>query len=154
MNRLWQKFLATSDSTAPAILRLPLAAIMFAHGAQKAFGWFGGFGFDGTMGYFTETLGMPYVLGLATVLIEVGGSVALAAGFLTRAWAVGVAAIMVGAVTVGGHLEHGFFMNWYGSGTGEGYEFHLLALAMAAALAVAGGGRASVDRVLARRVIA
>ena len=145
------RILETSRSAAPPILRIPLAAVMFAHGAQKAFGWFGGFGYDGTMQYFTGSLGLPAAVGFATIAVEVVGSVALAAGFLTRAWAVAIAAIMVGAVTVGGHIDHGFFMNWYGTAQGEGFEFHLLALSMAAVLAVLGGGRGSVDGVLARR---
>ncbi|MEN8374679.1 MAG: DoxX family protein [Gemmatimonadota bacterium] len=148
---LLRRFLVTTDSPAPALLRVPLAAVMFAHGAQKAFGWFGGFGFDGTMGYFTDTLGMPYALGLGTILIEVLGSPALAAGFLTRAWAVGIVAIMVGAVTVGGHLDNGFFMNWSGSQAGEGVELHLLVVSIAVTLLLLGGGRASVDLALARR---
>jgi putative oxidoreductase len=54
-----RKLFATDDSAATAILRLVLGVVFFAHGAQKMLGWFGGFGFSGTMGYFTGTMHIP-----------------------------------------------------------------------------------------------
>jgi putative oxidoreductase len=129
------------------MLRVVLAAVMFPHGAQKLFGWFGGFGFEGTMGYLTSAVGLPWVVALLVVLIESLGAVALAAGFMGRAAALGIAAVMVGAA-VTQHFEFGFFMNWTGAQGGEGFEFHLLALVLAAAVVVRGSGALSLDRLL------
>jgi putative oxidoreductase len=126
-------------------LRLALAAVIFPHGAQKLLGWFGGYGFSGTMGFFTEQLGLPGLLAFLVIFIEFFGALALAAGVLGRAAAAGIAAVMIGAV-VTTHLPNGFFMNWSGTQSGEGFEFHLLAVGIAAALVIKGSGAASVDR--------
>jgi putative oxidoreductase len=58
---------------------------------------------------------------------------------------------MLGAITMV-HLPHGFFMNWGGQQQGEGYEYHLLVIGIAAALLITGGGRWSVDRVVAETI--
>ena len=134
------------------VLRIALAVVMWPHGAQKMLGWFGGFGFSGVQGYFTETLGMPWLLGLVVIVLEFAGPVLLVVGFATRAVAAGLGAVMIGAVLLGGHLQHGFFMNWYGNQSGEGFEFHVLALGIAVALSLAGGGAASVDAALRDRL--
>ena len=63
-----RSFVATGDSFAPAFLRLALGVMMFPHGAQKLLGWFGGFGFNGSMGYFTGTVGAPWIVGLLVIL--------------------------------------------------------------------------------------
>ena len=140
------RLLATNDERWDVVaLRVTLAVVMFPHGAQKALGWFGGYGFSGTQGYFVETLGMPWLLGAMVILIEFLGSVFLLVGLGTRVVAAAVAAVMVGAVLMGGHLQHGFFMNWFGNQAGEGFEFHLLVLGMAGALMIAGGGAVSAD---------
>jgi putative oxidoreductase len=140
--------LATGDSWTPTALRLVLAVIAFPHGAQKLLGWFGGYGFDGTMGYFTS-LGIPYALGVLAILAETIGALALAAGIATRIAALGFAANMaVAALLV--HLPHGFFMNWFGNQKGEGIEYFVLAIAAAATVMVHGGGRLSIDRALTK----
>jgi len=72
-------------------------------------------------------------------------------GLATRLSAAAAALVMLGAVLLV-HLPNGFFMNWGGAPHGEGYEFHVLAIAMAAALVVSGGGRASVDGWLSRKL--
>lgn len=137
-------------SFAPAALRLALAVVMFPHGAQKVLGWFGGYGWSGTMGFLTGTIGLPSPLAALVILIEFLAPILLVAGVLTRLAALGVAAVMVGAiVTV--HAQHGFFMNWSGSQAGEGFEYHLLALGIAFALALGGGGRWALDRKLFAR---
>jgi putative oxidoreductase len=133
------------------MVRVVLALVLFPHGAQKAFGWFGGFGFSATQGYFVDTLDLPWLLGAAVIAIELVGPVLLLSGFATRGVGGAVIAVMIGAVTVGGHLDHGFFMNWFGQQSGEGFEFHLLAIAMSAALSLAGGGAMSVDAWLTER---
>ncbi len=141
---------ATSDSAAPLALRASLALVMFPHGAQKALGWFGGYGFSGTMGFLTEKVGLPTPLAAFVIGIEFLGPLFLLAGLATRAVALGFIAIMVGAIFTT-HLPNGFFMNWFGNQAGEGYEYHLLVIGMALALILGGAGRASIDRALARR---
>jgi putative oxidoreductase len=135
--------LATSDSALPTLLRLALGVVVFGHGLQKVFGWFGGYGIAGTMGFFSS-VGIPSVLGALVIVSDFFGSLALMAGFLTRFAAAAAGAVMLGAVLLV-HLPNGFFMNWGGAPHGEGYEFHVLALAMALSLVVSGGGRASLD---------
>ena len=141
----------TDDGLAGFILRVTLGLVMFPHGAQKLLGWFGGFGFDGTMGFFTQKMGLPWIIAFLIIIGESFGSLGLLAGFLTRFAAASLAVIMLGAITMV-HLPHGFFMNWGGQQQGEGYEYHLLVIGIAAALLITGGGRWSVDRVVAETI--
>ena len=141
----------TDDGWPGLILRLTLGLVMFPHGAQKLLGWFGGFGFDGTMGFFTQKMGLPWLIALLIIIGESFGSVALLAGFLTRFTAASLAVIMLGAIALV-HLPNGFFMNWFGQQQGEGYEYHLLVIGIAAALLVTGGGKWSVDRTVMERL--
>ena len=134
------------DGTA-LLLRLTLALVILPHGAQKLLGWFGGSGFDGTMSFLTGMMGLPAALAILVILVESVGALALAVGFLGRLAAVGIGAVMIGAVATT-HWTHGFFMNWSGTQAGEGFEFHLLALGIALAVAIRGSGALSVDRVL------
>lgn len=145
-----EKILRTTDDTAALVLRLVLAVVIFPHGAQKLLGWFGGNGFSGTMDFFTGTMGIPWIFALLVVLAEFFGPLGLVVGMLTRVAAAGIGAVMTGAVLMV-HLQHGFFMNWQGNKAGEGFEFHLLVLAIVVALLIKGGGRWSLDGVLARR---
>lgn len=92
---------------------------MFPHGAQKTLGWFGGSGCSGTMNFFTETMHMPWVFALAAILAEAIGPLLLAAGLATRVAAFAIAANMFVAVA-STHLQHGFFMNWFGNQQDEG----------------------------------
>ena len=141
----------TDDGWTGFILRMTCGLVMFPHGAQKLLGWFGGFGFDGTMAAFTQKMGMPWIIAFLVILGESFGSLALLAGFLTRFTAASLAVIMLGAITMV-HLPNGFFMNWFGNQQGEGYEYHLLIIGIAAALLVTGGGRWSADREVAARI--
>jgi putative oxidoreductase len=100
--------------------RALLGAVMFPHGAQKLLGWFGGYGFDGSMKFFTDTLHLPAPLALLVILGESIGALLLIAGLGTRVAAFGISAIMLGAVLTT-HGSVGFFMNWYGSQAGEGF---------------------------------
>lgn len=138
------RFLSTDDSRTRLFQRLVLGAVILPHGAQKLLGLFGGYGFTGTMGFFTGTLGLPAPLGWLVIAAESIGALALIAGLATRLTAFGIAAVMLGAVWFA-HLPHGFFMNWTGAQGGEGFEYHLLALALALPLIVKGGGALSVD---------
>jgi putative oxidoreductase len=139
------QLLYTEKDYGALLVRLALGIVMFPHGAQKVLGWFGGYGFAGTMGYFTETMGLPYLLALLVVLAEFLGSIGLIVGALTRIAALGIASVMVGAILLV-HWPNGFFMNWSGKQAGEGFEFHLLAIGMALALLVKGAGALSIDR--------
>ena len=143
-----RKLFATDDNTATAILRLVLGVVFFAHGAQKMLGWFGGFGFSGTMGFFTGTMHIPAPLAFLAIAAEFFGSLGLILGFLTRIAALGIATNMVVAIATV-HSAVGFFMNWNGTQKGEGYEMHLLVLAMTAFLIIRGGGAFSIDRAIA-----
>lgn len=142
--RAFHALIRTDDLWSGTVLRVALGAIMLPHGLQKTFGLFGGYGFEGTMGFFTETMGLPWLLALLVIGIEFLGSIALIAGAGTRVAAAGIGAVMVGAVATV-HAEIGFFMNWTGTLAGEGFEYHLLAIAIAGALILVGGGRWSLD---------
>jgi putative oxidoreductase len=146
---MFYKLIQTDDDSAGLILRVLLGIVFFPHGAQKLLGWFGGHGFSGTMGFFTENMGIPAVFAFLAIMAESLGSVALLTGFMTRIAALGIGTVMVVAVlTV--HLPYGFFMNWFGNQKGEGFEFHLLAIAIAIALIIKGGGKWSIDRLLSK----
>ena len=145
-----RKLLNTPNDPVLTVARLILALVIFPHGAQKVLGWFGGYGYAGTMGYFTGTMGLPWVVAFLVLAIEFGGAILLALGLLGRASALGIIAVMAGAVTTV-HLKFGFFMNWNGNQGGEGFEYHLLAIALALVVLVRGSGALSLDRLLARR---
>jgi putative oxidoreductase len=147
---LLTRVFATDATIAAPALRLTLALTMFPHGAQKALGWFGGYGWDGTMGFLTQQIGMPGIAAAGVILLELLGPLLLLAGLGTRFVALGFIGLMLGAIkTV--HAQHGFFMNWTGSQAGEGFEYHILLIGAAIALVFAGGGRWSVDRRLSYR---
>ena len=141
----------TDDGWTGLILRLTLGLVMWPHGAQKLLGWFGGFGIEGTLGFFTQKMGLPWLIAFLIIIGESFGSLALLAGLLTRFSAASLAVIMLGAIFMV-HLPNGFFMNWFGQQQGEGFEYHLLVIGIAAALLVTGGGRWSLDREIAQRL--
>lgn len=143
-------FFRTDESWAGLILRVSLGSVIFAHGAQKLFGWFGGFGYEGTMGFFTQKMGLPWLVAFLVIIGESIGSLGLIAGFLTRFTAASFVVIMAGAVATV-HWPQGFFMNWFGQQQGEGFEYHLLVMAMSVVLAIIGGGKWSLDDAIARR---
>lgn len=145
-----RRLLATSPELVPMLARLCLGVVMFPHGAQKALGMFGGYGFSGTMTYFTDTMGIPWVFGFLAIVAEFLGSIALIVGGLSRVAAFGIGSVMVVAVSTT-HWHNGFFMNWTGKQAGEGYEYHLLAIALALIVVLRGGGMLSLDRRLAAR---
>ena len=147
---MFGKLIATDNDIAPLIARLFAGVVMFPHGAQKALGWFGGHGFEGTMGYFTGSLGLPWIVAFLVIAGEFLGSLGLIFGAVSRPAAAGFVIIMTGAI-VTGHLQHGFFMNWFGNQEGEGFEYHLLMIGLALIVTIKGSGAASIDRVLANR---
>jgi len=134
----------TNDKFSYWVPRVILGCVMFPHGAQKLFGWFGGFGFTNTMTYFTQTAGLPWIIAFLIIMGESLGSLGLIVGFFTRLSALGLIFIMVGAITTV-HIPNGFFMNWFGKNAGEGFEYHLLVIGMSIPLLISGGGKYSVD---------
>ena len=145
---MFRKLLSTSNDTTLTVMRLVLGTVMFAHGAQKMLGWFGGYGFHGTMGFFTG-MGVPAPLAFLAICAEFFGGIGLIVGLLSRVAALGIITNMLVAVATV-HVHVGFFMNWAGTQKGEGYEYHLLAIALGLLIAVKGGGALSVDRSLSR----
>ena len=146
---MFKRLISTSDDMTLTILRLVLGVVFFAHGAQKMLGWFGGYGYSGTMGFFTQQFHIPAPLAFLAIVTEFFGGLGLILGFLTRIPALGIAVEMI-AVIFMVHLPNGFFMNWTGAQKGEGFEYHLLAIAMAAVLLLRGAGVYSVDRALSK----
>jgi putative oxidoreductase len=144
------KLFRTDNDIATAIVRLVLGVVFFAHGAQKLLGWFGGYGFTGTMGFFTGVLHIPAIFAFLAIIAEFFGGLGLIFGFLTRVAAFGILSNMVVAIAMV-HSQFGFFMNWTGAQRGEGYEYHLLILATTVLLIIRGAGAASVDRLLSSR---
>ena len=144
---MFRRLLSTSDDWTLTLLRLFMGVIFFAHGAQKALGWFGGYGFSGTMGFFTNMMHIPAPLAFLAICAEFLGSMGLLVGLLGRIAAFGITCNMLVAVLLV-HSKVGFFMNWTGQQKGEGFEYHLLAIAVAIVLMVKGSGAFSIDRAL------
>lgn len=139
-----RKILATTNDWTLTLLRLVMGVIFFAHGAQKVLGWFGGYGFSGTMGFFTNMMHIPAVFAFLAICAEFLGGIGLILGALGRIAAFGIACNMVVAILMV-HGPNGLFMNWTGQQKGEGFEYHLLAIAIAIVLMVKGSGALSVD---------
>jgi putative oxidoreductase len=144
---MFRKLLASSDDWTLTLLRLVMGVIFFAHGAQKTFGWFGGYGFSGTMGFFTKMMHIPAPFAFLAICAEFLGGLGLILGALGRIAAFGIACNMVVAILMV-HHHFGLFMNWSGQQKGEGFEYHLLAIAIAVVLMARGSGAFSVDRAL------
>jgi putative oxidoreductase len=149
--RILDRFLDTTPEFHLTLCRLLLGGVMFAHSTQKLLGWFGGPGFMGTIEAFRDSLGLPLIVGVLVVFAEFVGSIGLILGFLGRAAAACIVTVMVGAILLV-HMEHGFFMNWFGRNSGEGFEYHLLAIGLAIPILARGSGAASIDQWLLRQL--
>ncbi|HEY8966072.1 MAG TPA: DoxX family protein [Candidatus Methylacidiphilales bacterium] len=147
---LLHSLVKTRSSATLLITRLTLGLVMFPHGAQKALGWFGGYGFEGTMGFFTGTMHVPAPLAFLAIAAEFAGSLGLIFGLFGRVAAFGIASNMVVAIATV-HGANGFFMNWEGKQPGEGFEYHLLVLGLALTTILFGSGKASVDGAIASK---
>jgi putative oxidoreductase len=134
-------FFSTPKSFGPFILRMLLASVFVYHGGQKAFGWFGGMGWNGTM---TAFAGMGFSSGTTVfvMLTELLVSIAMLFGFLTRLAAFGVIAVMTGAL---------YFVH-----AGQGIaacEYPFALLMVAVALVFVGAGRLSLDRAISSQLL-
>ena len=116
-----RKLTATSDDPVMTILRLVLGVVFFFHGSQKVLGWFGGYGFSGTMNFFTHNMGIPAAFAFLAIAAEFLGSLGLILGLLARVAASGIIVNMVMAILMV-HRANGIFMNWSGNQKGEGYH--------------------------------
>lgn len=144
-----KRFITTNkDNTAALIARVAVAIAVFPHGAQKLLGWFGGYGFSGSMHYFTETVGVPWVLGFLVIMVETFAPILLIIGLFTRYAATAIAFNFIGVLITSIELNR-FFMNWYAvGGQGEGVEYFILLFGLVIILLITGGGKASIDATL------
>jgi putative oxidoreductase len=144
MNTYFKTLIKTQPNLAAFVARITLMVVILPHGLQKTLGLFGGYGFSGTMKFFTESAGLPWLVAFLVIMAESLGALAIGLGFLTRFCAASLIVVMLGAIfTV--HLDHGFFMNWFGNQAGEGFEYHLLVIGLALSLVISGSGSYSVD---------
>ncbi len=139
-----EKIFTTKNDWAGFITRVTLGIVMFPHGAQKMIGMYGGYGFNATMDFFTQTMQLPWIIAFLIIIIEFFGAISLLIGFASRFWAISFIGLFIGIIFTT-HLEHGFFMNWFGNQQGEGYEYALLVIGLAAAILVNGSGKFSID---------
>jgi len=144
------KLFETSESYAPLILRVVLGFVVLMHGMQKLLGCFGGLGFSKTMLFFTDSVGLPWIMGFLVIMLETVGAVALITGTGTRIIAFSYIVLPLGMIFTT-HLKNGFFMNWFGTLKGEGYEYFILWIGMAIALFILGGGKYAIDKMFIER---
>src|SRR5258705_1802932 len=135
-----KRLLWTDNDPAGLVMRLALGGVMFPHGAQKVFGWFGGYGASATIQGFAR-MGLPPWLTVLVMAFELGGSILLILGLLTRLAALGIGCVMAGA-RVTGHAQGGVFMNLAGTPKREGVGYHAPAVGLLGDFVNDGGGAA------------
>ena len=142
MKQLLKNITHTEAGFSTLVLRLPIGIIFMAHGAQKLFGWFGGYGLEGTGGWM-ESIGLApgFIMALLAGSAEFFGGLFILLGLLTRASAAVLAMTMAVAI-VSVHLQNGLFMS------NNGYEFGLALLAASISLVFSGAGKAALDNVI------
>lgn len=147
MNALIKSLVATQAGYGLTVLRIVAGVTFAAHGAQKLFGWFGGYGLEG-VGQWMESIGLApgYLLALLAGSAEFFGGLALILGLLARPAAAVLALTMVVAI-LSVHIGNGLFMS------NNGYEFGLALLAGSVSLLISGGGRLSLDRRLVEQQV-
>jgi putative oxidoreductase len=146
MNTLIKRVVTTDTGFGQLALRIPVGIVFIAHGAQKLFGAFGGYGLEGT-GQWMASIGLNpgYLMALLAGSAEFFGGIALILGLLVRPAAVVLAFTMLVAIFAV-HIGNGLFMS------NDGYEFGLVLLAASVSLAISGAGRASIDRIIASKI--
>ena len=144
-------FYNTSSHISGLVLRLTLGVVLLPHGCQMLLGWFGGYGFTGSMNYLTGTEGLPWIVAFAVIMLQFFGSLAILLGLWGRFFSLAMIGLFAGMI-VTSHWSHGFFMNWSGSQAGEGFEYHLLAIGLSVVLLLKGSGVLSIDALLTKAV--
>jgi len=145
-NQFIANIFTSNNSVSSLVLRVPVGIILTAHGAQKLFAWFGGYGLEGT-GQWMESIGLApgFLMALLAGSAEFFGGLALILGALTRPAALVSTFTMVVAI-FSVHASNGLFMS------NNGYEFALALLAATAALTIQGGGKFSVDGLISNKL--
>ncbi|MGK0440531.1 MAG: putative oxidoreductase [Pseudohongiellaceae bacterium] len=138
--------LAGEQTWSPVVVRLIVGSVFVAHGAQKLFAWFGGYGLEGT-GQYMASIGLEpgYAMAIMAGSVEFFGGLALLLGLLVRPAALGLAATMLVAIFTA-HFSSGFFLSQ------GGYEYALTLFGVSVLLVAQGAGRLSLDAVLFRKV--
>lgn len=146
MKTIFKNLLESNAGYAPLALRIPVGIIFMAHGAQKLFGWFGGYGLEGTGGWM-ESIGLApgFLMALLAGSAEFFGGLFILLGLLTRLSSVALALTMVVAIFFV-HFANGLFMS------NNGYEFGLALLAASVSLALSGSGKLSLDNKLSEKL--
>ncbi|MCP3130220.1 DoxX family protein [Shewanella sp. KJ2020] len=146
MKALITKTLTSTPSLAPLALRIPIGIILLAHGSQKLFGWFGGYGLEGT-GQWMASIGLTpgYLMALMAGSSEFFGGLFLLLGLLTRPTALVLSFTMLVAI-FSVHIGNGLFL------TNNGYEFGLALLAATVSLTFSGAGKFALDNLFASRI--
>ncbi|WP_285057154.1 DoxX family protein [Pedobacter ginsengisoli] len=146
LNKITKNKLRAAEDYSALIIRLTLGLILWAHGAQKLLGIYGGHGFGNTMNYFTETVHLPALIGFLVIVMEFFGSIAIVLGLGTRILSLVVIMLFTGII-ITHHWQAGFFMDWFGANPPgfEGFEFDLLMMGMALSLVISGGGKYAAD---------
>ena len=141
----FKAILASKAGYAATLLRVPVGLVLMAHGSQKLFGWMGGYGLEGT-GQWMASVGFEpgYLMALMAGSAEFFGGLALVLGLLTRPAALVLTFMLAMAMTL--HVGNGLFMS------NNGYEYALTLLVVSLALLVQGGGKLSLDQVLASKI--
>ncbi|SMS01723.1 Putative oxidoreductase MhqP [Vibrio mangrovi] len=141
-----RKLLSSDAQFAPLILRVPVGIILMAHGSQKLFGWFGGYGLEGT-GQWMASLGMEpgILMAFLAGCGEFFGGMFLLLGLLTRPAAFVTAFTMVVAI-FSVHINNGLFLS------NNGYEYALALLAICVSLIFSGSGKVSLDQAILRAI--
>lgn len=138
-----QRIIKTRKGFDLSVLRIFLGIVIFAHGAQKMLGWFGGGGFASTVSGFSKYMHIAAPVTVLVIFIEFFGSLMLIFGAFTRIAALGIFGLFTGIIFT---IHPGyFFMNWGGATRGEGLEYFLLVFGISLALLISGGGSLSLD---------
>lgn len=146
MKSLITKLVESKSGYSTLVLRIPIGIVFMAHGAQKLFGWFGGYGLEGT-GQWMASIGLSPGMLMAFLAGsgEFFGGLAILLGILTRPAAAVLSVTMLVAIFAV-HFEHGLFMS------NGGYEFALALLAASVSLMMSGAGKLSIDQFISQRL--
>lgn len=146
MKALLKKLVTSQAGFSALVLRIPVAIIFIAHGAQKLFGAFGGYGLEGT-GQWMESIGLApgFIMALLAGSAEFFGGLFLLLGLLTRPAAMALAGTMVVAI-FSVHFANGLFM------ANNGYEFGLALLAASVSLGFSGAGKVAIDNLISDKL--
>ncbi|MEZ9190670.1 MULTISPECIES: DoxX family protein [unclassified Vibrio] len=146
MKDLIQKVSKSEAGYGALALRIPVGFIFMAYGAQKLFGWFGGYGLEGTGQWMASIgLGPGVLMALLAGSAEFFGGLFILLGLLTRPAALSLAMTMIVAIFAV-HFENGLFM------ANNGYAFGLALLAASVSLVFSGAGKAALDQFVAKKL--